>query len=619
MSKESKEKKDSTKLPEGITLAQLKENWDICTREYARAYKRARLLDATDRGRLWESVKAKFPAYQILPDTNFVSYVKTNLVASIYTVCKGAHLIPTTQEDMELITHINNWIDHYWDVGGVKDIQQEAGDRAALMNLGITQVGWDRNVSGGTGSSFFKGMPSLKNIDPLKWMRDPYATSLETAGYCILWDQFHKSVFQCNPLYKEAFKQYLASSQAGAVSTTVPTEAMTDGPAASQINGASNYHRLIIHWVRNEEMYHEIHTIDNKFVLHVTEDIKPSAFPFAELYCNKPAGDLIGTSEPAKIFSNAFAYNLLNSIMMTAEYKNQRPPKFINTQSGLNIAAFVKHGNEADYTFVVNGDATKAAHYHQFPLPSAATPVITQQLSRDVKSITGVDERYTGRDTGSILTTGGIESMLDQVTMVDAPKVANYEKYTKRLTQLILMNMIEFGGKRSYFVKVPNSNKYESVEIDFPKLNKDTLFCYAINISSELPKNKARIAQMATTLMEKQMQYAQSGQKVNFITPEEWLMFQDLPNKEFMFERMGIERSADYTERVSEILMTFAELTKQGMPPQEAIAVTAAQMQANDSAGMIPVEVPGAMPEGVPAPPPEAVQGGMPPQMNTGY
>ena len=53
---------------------------------------------------------------------------------------------------------------------------------------------------------------------------------------------------------------------------------------------------------------------------------------------------------------------------------------------------------------------------------------------------------------------------------------------------------------------------------------------------------------MANMLMEKQMQYQESGSSVQLITEEEWLMMQDLPMKEYMLERMGIQRQRDSIE-----------------------------------------------------------------------
>lgn len=590
------------KLPKGITLDILRERWETAIQEYAKPFRRIYILDATDRSKLWEAVKATFPKYQILPDTNHVSYIKNNLLASIYSVGKSAQLLPSTEDDIQTVGDINLLLDHQWHLGRVGYYQMLAGERAALTNLGITQVGWDNNLSGGSGSFAYTGMPVLKNIDPTKFMRDPFSDNLETAAWCLTWDVLHENILRQNPLYKDAIDAAIREADH---TTLLPTELMHDRPYDSQALTRKGYHKLVTHWVRDGDKVHEIHTLNSRSILHVKADIKPSVMPFALLYCNTPAGDLIGTSEPARIFANSFAYNLTNSILLTAEYKNQRPPRFISASASLNVASFVAHGNEADYTFVVNGDASKAVHYHQFPLPSAIAPQVMGMLNNDIQQVTGVTDRYTGKSTGSILTTGGMEAALDQATLIDTYKVMNYEEYTVQLTRLILSNMIEFSVKRKYLIKNPKTSGYASVEVDFPALNKaakESLFTYAVNISTELPKNKARIAQMANVLMEKQMQYSQTGQKVHFITPEEWLMMQDLPNKELMAERMGIQRNADYTEKVSRVLFGYANLVQQGVDPREAIDLVAQDLQA--------AEVPGSQVPGMMEAPPEE----MPPQ-----
>lgn len=576
----------NNKLPAGVTADTLKSNWQTALTEYTKAYRKVHILDATDRGKLWEAVRATFPAYQILPDTNHVAYVKNNLLASIYTIGKSAQLLPTTEEDIATVHDINIMMDHQWRLGRVGYFQMLAGERAALTNMGVTQVGWDNNLSGGSGSYTYKGMPVLKNIDPLKFMRDPFSDNLETAAWCLVWDVLHKNVLKSNELYKDTLDKAIEKLKNG--DTTLPIESLKDRPPETQALSNDNYFKLVTFWIRDGDKIHEIHTLDGTAILCVREDIKPSTFPFATLYCNIPAGDLIGTSEPAKVFANSFAYNLTNSIALTAEYKNQRPPRFISAQSGLNIPSFVKHGNEADYTFVVQGDASRAVYYHQFPMPSPNAASIIGLLGNDIKLVTGINDRYTGKSTGSILTTGGMEAALDQATMIDAPKIANYEEYTVRLTRLILENFMEFSSKRRYLIKDKETNKFSSLEVDFPKLaqkEKETLRTYNLDISSELPRNKARIAQTANILMEKQMQYAGNGGKVEFITPEEWLMMQDLPHKELMQERMGIQRNVDYTAKVSKILFGYANLVQSGVDPRDALDLVAQDMQAEEVPG----------------------------------
>lgn len=592
-------------------IAKIKGYYDLCVSYYAKDHRRMRLLDATDRGDLWKALAAKFPPYQILPDTNFVSYVKNNLLASIYTVAKSADILPTSKKDMALIQWLNIAMSSIWGLAKVGLYQFQAGERAALLNLGITQIGWDDELTGGSGDAFYKGNITLKNIDPMKFMRDPFATDLEHSGYCMTYDSYHRSVFLENPNYRRAFREFEAKSKDSGINTPLPEYAeQSNRPKGA----AKDYYNLLIIWIKEGDRINEYHVVNESYILYRKEDIRPKAFPFALLYCNLPSGALIGTSEPAKIFANNVAYNLMDSIALTAEYKNQRPPKFISSQSGLNVRSFAKHGDDADKTFVVNGDATRAVHYHQFPQVSPIITNLKMGLMKDSQMVSGVDGRYTGRDTGSIITTGGTEEMLARVTLIDTPKILMYEEYASQLTRLVLSNFLEYAPKRTYFYKKPNTTRWESLTVDFPKIDADTLFNYEIDISSELPKNKQRIAGVANMLMEQQMQYQQEGSSVQLITEEEWLMFQDLPNKEFMLERMGLQRMEDSLEETSQILFQYADLVKKGMSPDDAIVATAKSLK-DKRTGMMTDSTGDTLPMMAPnsSMPPQGMPQGMPP------
>ena len=90
-------------LPKGLTLGKLNEMFSIARSEYSKAHARARRVDMLDRNKLWESINARFPKYQLLPQTNHVSYVKNNILASVYTVGKSAQLSCTSEQDAQLI------------------------------------------------------------------------------------------------------------------------------------------------------------------------------------------------------------------------------------------------------------------------------------------------------------------------------------------------------------------------------------------------------------------------------------------------------------------------------------------------------------------------------------
>lgn len=589
MTKSASKKKNEC----AITPAQLQDNYDVARANYARIHRKMYLLDAVDRGKLWEALGAKFPKYQILPDTNWVHYIKSNLLASIYTVTKGASLIPTCDEDKEVVENLNVAIDYIWDISDVGYYQMQAGSNAALFNLGITQVGWDANATGGDGDTFFKGDVVFKDIHPAKFMRDPFAKDLQSSAYCMTWSDEHKTTLLHDKKYRERFKAFLENQEV-AVQLADPVRLREDTKNGL---GEKGYYKLVIHFVKynddegNQKMA-EIHTLGNSYILWYNNDVRPAMFPFAECFCNLPEGDVVGTSEPARILSNNISYNIMNSMMLTAEYKNQRPPRFVSSQSGLNIASFCKYGNEADHTFVVNGDASRAVHYHQFPTASAVAQSLQAGLMNDIQLTSGIDGRYTGRDTGSVITTGGVSDMLDRVTLIDTPKIMNYERYAKDLTKLILANFVEFSMKRTYFRKGVDDSAYEAVVVDYKALSNKALFHYAINISTELPKNKQRVAAAASALMEKQMQYAQNNNGPDLITAEEWLQLQDLPFKELMQKRMGIQRVADATEQFAENLFGYAALLKEGLDPDAAIAAIGKNQAAKERGEQPPVELP---------------------------
>lgn len=573
-------KKEKPEMDDKHLVTMLKNRYDLGRQYYWKIHKKMRMLNSTDNGDLWKAVGAHFPPYQLLPDTNHVSYVKSNILASLYTVSKSAQIVPTDENDVDVCEALTVALEHDWDKNRIGYYQFLAGERAALLNLGITQVLWDEKEQN----------VAYRNIDPMRFMRDPFADDLQSSGWCVIYNNYHKSVFLNNPKYKHAFKKLVLEKQLPNSSEMTP-----DYRERNHVGNSKDHYNLFIWYIKTKDGIMEIHTVDNEVVLYKKDSIKPAVFPFAELYCNLPGSSLVGTSECAKIFANNLVYNLMNSIAFTSEYKNQHPPKFISTQSALNIAAFTKHGAEADRTFIVNGDASRAVHYHEFPKVSPTLPNMQMALANDMQQVSGVDGRYTGRDTGSIITTGGTEEMLNRVTLIDTPKVMNYEAYTAKLAELTLKTMLEFAPKRKYVIKdddksTPTKVVYKTVEIDFPKIPSDSIFEYVVQISSELPKNKQRVQAWANNMMEKQMQYQKEGIGIDVITPQEWIRCQDVPYREQMLKRMGLQAGLNAYIEAENTVSEYAALLEAGMLPEDAMNMAAQGLEAIRSGQPTPVQ-----------------------------
>lgn len=594
--KTEKAKKDiygSHLLPDGVDLSLIKDRIRDTDTRYTKVCERMRILDGADRGKLWEVIKSKFPGYQLTPDSNWINFIKENLTASIYTTGRYAELMPKSDQDIKFCTEFNSALSTIWDNIHADYYQYLAGERAALLNIGITMVGWKKNILGGTSNLWYQGDVTFKNIDPMKFRRDPYADEFDNAEFCYYYDDYSLVHIKSKKIYTDRINEIEKAigvlKDNGVLSDVIP--AATDRVKTK--DAESKYHKLTYYYTiydddskDNKEGYKiaEVHLLDDEYVLYVNKDLQPKMFPFAILYCNHPAGDIVGASEPAKQFQSNLTYNLLNSIYATFAYKAQRPPRFVNAGSGINIRQFAKYGNDADKTFIVNGDASQAVHYAQFPSLPPELLTVKQDLGRDIKDTSGVDEMYAGKQTNSIQTTGGMDSMLLATSQRDNQKILMYEQYTKRLTELVVSNLIHFGDKRTYTVTDLVTNVTKSVTFDFPEVDDDIRFRYALDIQTYLPRNKGRLAATANMLLEKQAQYKPDPE---IITVEEWLLMQDIPFKDMIFKRMGIQRNTHISEQVAKTLEMFADLVDGGMDPDRAVDQVANQLQADQQQALL--------------------------------
>ena len=170
-----------------------------------------------------------------------------------------------------------------------------------------------------------------------------------------------------------------------------------------------------------------------------------------------------------------------------------------------------------------------------------------------------------------------MEQLSEITSQRDNQKILLWEEYCKRLTELVVNNIVTFGDKREYTVKDPITQQVKVVSFDFPKVDDDIRFRYSLDIQTYLPRNKTRLAMIANMLLEKQAQYKPDPE---IITVEEWLLMQDIPFKDMIFKRMGIQRNTRITEQVAQTLEMFATLVENGMEPDTAVEAVANQLQA---------------------------------------
>ena len=551
-----------------------------------------RMLDAYDTGEFWDTIRHRLPKHQIIPDTNHVFYVKDNIVNSTYAAPYIADVLPVDPSDMEDSRLINKFIEYEFNRHYLGEKQLKIGIRTALLNCGFLQLGWDDAAKFKVGNEYNKGEIEVTPRDPMATLLDPnYDDFQEGRALFFLTEDSYEDVIAKYPDSKQDIDALIKKDKDNQVHIENPANQDDVGKGYFNKDVAPTTKGMLPVYIAFKKVAKEnggtridqiIYTMNN-IILEARKDIKPSYFPVVGLYSTPPEKDGYGISVVQRILKNAMTLNILDSVSVTHLYASQRTPTVMSLQSGLNPARVAKEINDPDRVFpITDGDVTKALQKLEYPQLPQNLEFIKKSIEESIEKITGIDPKYIGRDTASVTTTGGMERLQSRVSMTDNTRVNLIEKYAKDLTRMLMDFYIHFGGVR-HFATNPTyeSSEKQALEIDFGKFKERQQdkhqFSFSINASPLLPKSRARLAESANMIMQVQMQY--QGQ-IELLTPEEWLFYQDFPQKDMILDRMKLDRLRDDYEDISSEIASFGAMTEEGMRPEEAVNQLAEERKA---------------------------------------
>ena len=550
-----------------------------------------RMLDAYDTGEFWDTIRHRLPKHQIIPDTNHVFYVKDNIVNSTYAAPYIADVLPVDPGDMEEARNINKFIEYEYNRHNLGEKQLEIGTRTALLNAGFLQLGWNRDASFKVGENVNKGEIEVTPRDPMAVLLDPnYNHFQEGRAVFILSEDSYEEIVAKYPDAKSEIDDIVKKDDENRVHVENTANQTDVGKGYYNRDVTPDTKGMLPVYVAFKKVAKDgggiridqiIYTMNN-IILEARKGIKPNYFPIIALYSTPPEKDGYGISVVQRILKNAMTLNILDSISVTHVYASQRTPTVMSLQSGLNPERVAREINDPDRVFaIVDGDVTKALQKLEYPQLPQNLEYIKTSLEQAIEKITGIDPKYIGRDTASVTTTGGMERLQSRVSMTDNTRINLIEKYAKDLTRMLMDFYIHFGGVR-HFATNPSyeSSEQEALEIDFTKYKGKQdkhQFSYTIDASPLLPKSRARLAESANIIMQIQMQY--QGQ-VELLTPEEWLFYQDFPQKDMILDRMKLDRLRDDYDEISSEIGSFGAMTEEGMRPEEAVNQLAEERKA---------------------------------------
>ncbi len=545
-----------------------------------------KVLDAYDSGKFWDEIKVKLPKHQIIPDTNKVFYVKNNMINSVYSAPYLADVLPLDPADQDEARQINKLLEYAYNKHEIGNKQLQAGERAALLNVGFLQIGWNDDVTYTMGEG---GKTVTQNGDIEVIVRDPKDVFLDPnfkdfqrgRALFIVTEDSSENLLAEYPACREELLALVKADEdrrrtgAQLLASAVNTDSVNNYHSLDVQKGSVGMFTVTIAYKmvadENGRRVDQVIYVAGSVVLEYKKGIVPECYPIVALYNLPPERDAYGVGVCSRILRNALSLNILDSIAVTHTYASQRTPLILDLRSGLNLARVAADMNNPDRIFpITSGTARDALVRMDYPELPRSLDIIRNGLSDAINEISGIDDRYTGRDTGSVTTTGGMERLQQRISLTDNTRIAMVEQYARNLSRMILEFYIAKGGKRA-FVSV---NNYEDpvkavLTVDFDKYHdKKKNFVYSINATPLLPKTRQRLAEAANIIMQVQMQY---GGQIQLLTPEEWMFFQDFPQKDMILDRMKIDRLRNDQQEIASELTSFGSLTEQGMRPEAAV------------------------------------------------
>jgi len=549
-------------------------------------------IKALYNGTFWEIFASKVKEFTLTPDTNYIEYVVTAFVNSIYSGVFIPEIVATDLKDEDMAQKMNAFVESEWLKKGIKRYFTEWGENVGLYNMQPVKTYYKKKGS----------VINFENINPAGIYLDPSVSDYkkgeaifitkETNVYSLMKDERFRS--KIKSLLEENPSRWWQASEINADGLDYERFTTTGNKTVS----------ITEYYIRTETGINNGFFINQDEIIYEKKGIIPDCFPIEILYQRKPNGNPYGTPIIAKIINNYITLNLLDSMDATQPYLAQNRPKFFDLRSRINPKAFIDYGNSPGGTFPLFGDPSKAIWYQDIQFVPDTTN-IKNRLENSIFHITGVDMAYRGRQTNSIITTGGVEAQQARVIMLtdNGPLVA-LESFVEDLAKLYIKFNIEFTKKasvrRNNFVK-------EQVDLVFKDIKPDD-FNFTLESKPYLPMTKQTRFETLKQLYEMQGQY-----KFQIPLIQEEDLINELPvssvQKSKLIQRISSQKQSDAALKRRETLLTFADLFKQfkdvGMEDQEAADEA---MKTMDQEEMMRQQDPtlGTNPQGMPP------QGGMP-------
>jgi len=550
-------------------------------------------LDSFDRGEQWNE-KGTMPSWIPKPSTNYINHVKKMKSGELIVENYIGTLKPLAPEQEDNIFLLQQSYEQLWEKLNVKYHLLEVIRTSRLLGTGILYVGWDENYLGGTRGHLYQGEIMITPIEPSTFFVDPQAFDLEEALYCGTYTRTTVDHIKADPsIESEAKKKFVEKRKSNSYASE---DQSTRGEIFSN-RDYSSYQEDVVDLITfyqkevNEEGGFTINVtyIADGIILKEVKGIRPNIFPFIILHQYKQRQDFWGISDCQLILPNVKMINKVQSIIGTLATLYQNPQKIVYEGAGIDPRIVSKYGNAYGLVYLSkHPDLQNVIRNVEISEIPVTLMNYIEFLKNDIKEFTGLNDMMMGKASGSVQTTGGVNSLIERGLIGNQDEYVIFEKFIEKLSYLIIHLAIEYyTDERLVRMKAEDVNgdvEYEYIPFQ-AEFFKDVAYDFTLDIAQRLKHTEKSNQEKMMMLSQWQLQYQPD---ISIVTPEDMIKAFNPQNRDIIIARIQREREQKSMENAQaiaqQILQTMEQINVQQLQMQQAQA--SAQPQPMEGGGM---------------------------------
>lgn len=531
-------------------------------------------LDSFDRGEEW-TIKGGMPSWIPKPQSNYVNKIKKFKTGNLMLDDYLGELIPLAPENEPQIWMLQRFYEQLFDKLNMKKHIAKVIRTSRLLGTGILYVGWDENYIGGTRGHLYQGEILVQEIEPSTFFVDPKAFTLEEALYCGTFVRTTKEHILMDPSIDKEKKKEFEERRSFAGNSIMGQE---DRGEIYNNRDYSSYQEDVVDLVTfYEKMPNDDgvgYTICVKYIadgvmIKEVEEIQPNVFPFIMLRQYEQRQDFWGISDAQLILPNVKMLNKIQSIIGTLATLYQNPQKIVYEGSGIDPRIISKYGNAFGLVFLSKYPdlANVIRNVDVADIPMTLMNYM-EYLKKEIDDFTGMTDFNTGASSGSIQTSGGVNSMIQRSLVVFQDEMVLFEHFLEKVSYAMLQNAIQYYTD-DRLMRMRDTNPNNDFEFEYIPFRAeefvDLAWDFNIDIQAKMQNNQETKRETMRMLSEWQLQYAPG---IEIVRPEDIVKAFNPDNRDVILARIEKDRQDKSIEKASEITQQVMQAMQSGYDPQ---------------------------------------------------